>query len=1794
MGGRSKNVLLDNNKDPHAEERGSSMHVKQFGGVRPRELSGSSPPLSRQSTPSRAISPVIWSPANSVTPVIQSNYNRKEKRLLALLPPPREEDEKLRLTQKHRDSALKGDNEHSEKERKSSVASSIDEAGDADDDDDDNNKSVSQNSLGSLPLEERLCLDDLQRLMCFFSMKCNAFNSNRPTSERTSTRNNGLTARPSFIPRHTSRKVGQETEVREPSRASHHSEVQPVVSGDDKQTGKKTGTGSGCVHNDTEEDSEVKTDMYQFLMSYTAKGKSPCREMYTRVLTEEEFSQAVRCVLPSATDSDIMELMKKVDYEAKKRITWDDFATYLLSRGQHRSNLVQGTIAELLSTPEPKSCALSMRHVIGTCMEMNTRRKLLLTGGSEGTVRAWNLKTLSSCGIVYAGDCWVVGVHWADQIQCILIVTMDRKLIVLDSKTLEVKRLYRGRAVVDTVDGHMYAHDSVHSVKVGGKIKPKGKHYSPKYESTSINNGVGGSGGGGNTTINSGNGQVLPSVKRPKDKIRKDSPGSLESLATPGTGPYVQCRVEECILAGLVDAVSCSLFHHTALREDMVLLATVIGEVRFYAIPKNTKRLVTPHAVIRLHDKRINKMSIMFDTYSLLTASDDGTVKMTSLDTGALLRTFATLGPEQHSAVHDYAVHSQLRLLVTVGPERYGIVWDFSHDTPMAVLDAHNSPCRACAVHLKQNQIFTSGTDGSIFIFDAQGFRLMQVLHVPNLNPQRIMFDEPRFRLLCLASYPYYHGQQRYAVSACASKYQGHMVSMVGVIYNKTYDLIITIDVEGLVMTWKCSDGSPVFTFQLKEFSDSAVMNAARLTCFALDGLERRLLTGFQNGAVAVWNVVNGQTTNVITAAAESFATTTIKPEVTALGSLTRDSITFFIFAAAGQLFFTRESSTFTIASASKWEVPAEYGEVLSMQSVSLQIIVCGTSSGALFFYHVLAERQEGSPLWVVDTAEPVRRSLQPSLDRKRSDHQGTLLTSRIIKIFSLEEVGAHILMTVHSDGTVALWHTLRRLLMETINIRRAFPSKEGESGLTHVVLDKGSQKFVFADDVGNIHVCSIRLRAAPDEGSRRPLSVQRRESREGKAAVFWPGSPFDNPEFAEFLNSKLKSQEGKDKKESNEQQQQQQQQRKEVIDEEKTPYVFAEFTRNCVFHSGLPSVSGLSIIGDPTRADASAIISKTEVTTSDEMVENTATRSTTSNTKQHVLLKEEEEPSMEKKGSQRIEKRTPSSCTFGGSFSSSVSFSFAPPTKYGGLIVVSSGGNNFTRVFLYDGTIVGECGMNTWKLGSPSTYEFLGAQPTRRLPPHYCNIEIIDFLQESPKPEKNVIPSGKQNRSLRSALKMSKPHGEGSVLHEALTQRMTSIAESSIGIPPHGTTAGFSEFSPGEVGNMQSLGMEILERIEQKHQEQRKEEDQEEEKKKLRLLQMAKAPFTEEGVALSTRIRSRRSREDNLQRLVKSEYISKLRGLPMLETEDDSITPDMSSVVLSVTKCFPRMDQGSECSGTLFTQNNNNNSNTLQTTTTGGGVGGIPDSTCTVAETHSSLPSVAILQGNNSPHANRTTQPQTGITGGGGGGATSLATPTAVTAGTTAMTTPSKQQLTTTTTTAAAAAGAGVGGAGRKMTVISVMEHRDGVVRAPTTSAGRTSVLFNNSSPLIEAEASRTELIQEHMRYQRRMLISLGRADSVLEAALPHFTSSTNTTSGMAGGTNSNTEEERTSRLARRGKASVVEEARGRVAQITAQLRVVHVEPMVPPKGTRAREEHNAWYEKVNTMSNPKSRMGK
>lgn len=853
---------------------------------------------------------------------------------------------------------------------------------------------------------------------------------------------------------------------------------------------------------------------------------------YDRKLTVEEFVSMIKEVIPVASSEVILELANKVDYECSGFISWSDLSTYLVSQTTHHTFLSNAK-AEFSQIPEPLNCFMESMHQLVSCYCINTKRKLILTGGQEGSVRAWTLATLSYRGLLFSTDSWITGIHFSESGRHVFVTTMDKEVFILESSSFEVLRVYRGRGVDDSAKSLVYAHDSTRTVTVGGipvlsrkllerqlveaaKLNEKSKPPPPEGAVTSA------------SACEALNFDVLP-------------------LTGEGTGPYIERSMEECVLVGLIDPVTCSAYNCSMLDEECIILGTTKGEIYFYILHnRSNQKVILRHHLLNAHSARVNKMVLLYSMNALVSAGDDGIVVVTSMVNGQVIRTFQSNHQHHHTAVRDFAIYSHFRLLVTTGPERFGLVWEFSQELPVAVLEAHNSPCRCCMFSPKNSQVVTVGVDGSIFIFDMSGFHLAQKLEPGFAYSPLLTTCSSSGSLLCFRRYPYHLRMKRLKASGVNEKYKGHTAAVAYILYTEAFRQIVTVDVEFSVMTWSQETGTNLFTFMLNGYSDSATVNSSMLTCAALDAAQRRLITGYQNGVVVVWNVVNGQAINFITAGMKKenqtesrgerskSATSSIHPRpgsppsqkklnkklkttasrpVRTVGSLFRDGSTIFLFSIDDYLFVVTESSNYTVAQAFSWQVPMSYGEITAMIQVSPQVMACGTSIGAIFFFHVLSEKQDGGVRWLPDYSQSLVGIVDPVLGATMADerlvqrrqtasansiiaqqliHTSTSsnkvekqghLVARVTQMFALTGISSNLFLTVHADGTVAFWHAFRRVYLGSINLTAAVvdEGKDLEGNIV-VAVDEANKTLVFGDEGGNIHVCEFDTRVLKSE----------------------------------------------------------------------------------------------------------------------------------------------------------------------------------------------------------------------------------------------------------------------------------------------------------------------------------------------------------------------------------------------------------------------------------------------------------------------------------------------------------------------------------------------------------------------------------------------------------------------------------------------------------------------------------------------------------------------------------------
>lgn len=399
--------------------------------------------------------------------------------------------------------------------------------------------------------------------------------------------------------------------------------------------------------------------------------------------------------------------------------------------------------------------------------------------------------------------------------------------------------------------------------------------------------------------------------------------------------------------------------------------------------------------------------------------------------------------------------------------------------------------------------------------------------------------------------------------------------------------------------------------------------------------------------------------------------------EVTAIGSLARYGSTFFVFAVRQTIYTVRESSNFTVATATSWTVPEIYGEIHALQQVSPQVMACGTSSGALLFYHVLGSNQAGAALWVVDTSLDVlaaptipigfptvsrprrfstsmttataplyggnsRYTNSSSMDQRRSE-MVFHITSRITKLHILDKLSPRLLLSAHADGTVALWHSLRRVFLGSVNLTAAGVDEGNDDSTILIAVDSSNTWLAFADEGGNVHVCTFHVRplqTEEEEAAARSFANPAMYFPSIEASTVFPGIP-----------GKSQSREGE--------QPQNPQKQGTYLEEDRMTYAFDSFRRVRVFGTGFPTLTSIIILTPPALPPPT---------------------------------KDEDESGANARAAD-------------------------PP--YNGPIVVVSSVDNYTRAFTADGTPMGEFGMSQWDVQDPASYRLMGEANRYHSLPH-------------------------------------------------------------------------------------------------------------------------------------------------------------------------------------------------------------------------------------------------------------------------------------------------------------------------------------------------------------------------------------------------------------------------------------------------------------------------------------------
>ncbi|KAJ2996375.1 acetylornithine aminotransferase [Globomyces sp. JEL0801] len=194
--------------------------------------------------------------------------------------------------------------------------------------------------------------------------------------------------------------------------------------------------------------------------------------------------------------------------------------------------------------------------------------------------------------------------------------------------------------------------------------------------------------------------------------------------------------------------------------------------------------------------------------------------------------------------------------IVTGGTDRQIRLWNphrLHH--PMATLKGHNSPITDIAINEIHGQIISLSIDKNIKIWDIRKLQCLQTItntikQKPDNFLSTVTFNKVGGRIISTSNMlNTYQLNDRFAFKANP---QSHSYPVRCVVYNGTFEQIVSACDGGVVNVWDPFNGQKTFRF-------ADVHGNSEITTMSFDAKQRRLITGGRDGTIRIWNYNNGE-----------------------------------------------------------------------------------------------------------------------------------------------------------------------------------------------------------------------------------------------------------------------------------------------------------------------------------------------------------------------------------------------------------------------------------------------------------------------------------------------------------------------------------------------------------------------------------------------------------------------------------------------------------------------------------------------------------------------------------------------------------------------------------------------------------------------------------------------------------------------------------------------------------------------------------------------------------------------
>ncbi|KAK2962870.1 putative Pyrophosphatase PpaX [Blattamonas nauphoetae] len=336
------------------------------------------------------------------------------------------------------------------------------------------------------------------------------------------------------------------------------------------------------------------------------------------------------------------------------------------------------------------------------------------------------------------------------------------------------------------------------------------------------------------------------------------TPSSTKLAQSP---PKQKTKLEEDV--GLPNPASFTVpnFSDLNMTEDQtnaLILRTL--ESIFHPTPPDAVPPDRPvlHAVqgswsVQAHRSKISQMLYVSELQTVVTCSHDMTIR--SFDVEKLEQRVCLVGHTNGVNCMDWS--KRFKTLVTGGQDHTVCIWNMFSQQLVDQLRGHLAPVISVAVDDSSGYIISIAADATMFLWDLRSHRLTQrtnamdpVLH----TPYQMVRYVPKAESILLVSRRLV--ELRFARRELVNMVV-HLTDVQILLFSRTFQQLISIDMNNLVAVWDTKSGRCIFRFIAEH--DTSIITAT------LDTRERRLITAAGDGKVKIWNPSRGTLLKEIT-----------------------------------------------------------------------------------------------------------------------------------------------------------------------------------------------------------------------------------------------------------------------------------------------------------------------------------------------------------------------------------------------------------------------------------------------------------------------------------------------------------------------------------------------------------------------------------------------------------------------------------------------------------------------------------------------------------------------------------------------------------------------------------------------------------------------------------------------------------------------------------------------------------------------------------------------------------------